>query len=318
MNIELDNVTSALSRLYTKAQLQHVARCIALPTTIHPDPSESRRAWLDHIRELCMAADQPETVCRLAVVHARQQREEADSSTIDVWWDGLLENGELQQVPDWAWTADKMFTKRYKFIVADCATNQSVDDLDMPLPEGDDIFAVLQRAVKAACKKCTLACTQLLSSSKEVRDQFAAQLVVQLADTELKHERIELVEQSQMKGSVFASVWEDLPLRDCLWQLLLKQLGPLLDRRGFTLDRFGLQTCMALLKATTGCAAKLEGQLSAFMHGAVDRFRFDAAGADQCKLAHRTLIVAFSSMGNGLVRHEFGGSLQVGGSNIRP
>ena len=319
MDTELDNVSAALSRLYTTPQLQQVAHCMLLPDDNAPQ-CDSRREWLDYIRESCMAADDPDGACRLVAVHAKKQREQLDVATVDEWWLSLLDDQtQLEPLPDWTWEADKMFTKRYKFIVADCVTNQTVDDLLLPLPaqasDGEDVFAALQTAVEQSCRQNARACTQFLALSTAVQNQSAAKLVEELTDSQLKHRRIELVQQSQMKGSVFASVWEDLPLCECLWALLLTQVGPFLEGLGFTADRFGFQTCQALLKHTTVCAAELEGAVSEYMHGAADRFDFQPAAVEPSNATGNfqagTLVVAFSSMGSGLVRHEFRGSLKV-------
>lgn len=85
---------------------------------------------------------------------------------------------------------------------------------------------------------------------------------------------------------------------------------------GFTIDGAGLRALLSVAKSVSGgkYSAEVEEATTSWMHGGVGRLQLqrkrDGVRVD-------TLVVAFSSLGNGVIRPEFRGSLQQTGNDSK-
>lgn len=116
-------------------------------------------------------------------------------------------------------------------------------------------------------------------------------------------------------GAVETDVEGDAQLSD----LAVRLTGSILAEIGFSKDRAGLRTFLAVAKAEAhrinpghepghpDLSAKLEEAISGWWHGGIARFEHVPCtiGPSDAK----GLVVAFSSLGNGIIRPEFGGTL---------
>ena len=86
----------------------------------------------------------------------------------------------------------------------------------------------------------------------------------------------------------------------------------MLQEYGFTRDGVGFRALVAVAKSVSAgeYAAEIEEAVTNWMHGGLGRFELVKGSETDCAGETRTLVVAFSSLGNGVIRPEFRGSLK--------
>lgn len=121
----------------------------------------------------------------------------------------------------------------------------------------------------------------------------------------------------------FASISTDMSDVAALYKLtaqILLQETMLLSKLGFTTDEFGVCTALSVLKAFASNsqpggvgidAARLEESFTSWWHAGVGRFEFLQGSAGSKKeRSSRALLVVFSSLGSGIARPEWQGSIR--------
>lgn len=183
--------------------------------------------------------------------------------------------------------------------------------------------------VTAVLKFCNM-------SNDGEKDAVCRELIDTLeSDHALERKRIafEAARQNRRKqhgeledGQDFASIHTDLSDVAALYQLsaeLLFEETALLSKLGFTKDEHGVCIMLALLKSYAeasqssliGCA-RLEECFTSWWHASLGRSRFQlisSRGSDQ-PVSHRKLLVVFSSLGSGIARPEWRGTLRAIGA----
>ena len=102
----------------------------------------------------------------------------------------------------------------------------------------------------------------------------------------------------------------------CAWSAC----SDLLLEYGFTVDGAGLRALVAVMKSVSGgkYSADVEEAMTSWMHGGIARLQLETIGKEDRPDDNEhvdTLVVVFSSLGNGVIRPEFRGSLQQTGKN---
>jgi hypothetical protein len=129
--------------------------------------------------------------------------------------------------------------------------------------------------------------------------------------------------QQQVDSEDFASIETDMSDVTSLYELTAKilfQETTLLSKMGFTANEFGVSTALAMLKAFASSsvlegvgisAARLEESFTAWWHAGRGRFEFMKGSAESKEeRSRRGLLVVFSSLGSGIARPEWGGSIR--------
>ena len=124
-------------------------------------------------------------------------------------------------------------------------------------------------------------------------------------------------------GSDFGSVSDDMSVVNCLYRLAVDAVRPVLTSLGFSEDSDGLLAWFALGKAVAANSnnaeakhlqpyrALLEEALTGWWHAGVGRFEFRSlgGGGHDDTATGGTVIVVCSSLGTGIVRPEWSGTL---------
>ena len=116
----------------------------------------------------------------------------------------------------------------------------------------------------------------------------------------------------------FGSVNDDMSVVSCLYRLLVQALGSLLGDLGFTQDMDGLLVWLVLAKASARASAALgeyrallEDALTSWWHAGTGRFEMRSLSAGSSgETKGGTVIVVCSSLGTGVVRPEWSGTLR--------
>lgn len=180
-------------------------------------------------------------------------------------------------------------------------------------------------------------CRESSSNVHPIREGLTADIANALTEKSLRKYRIRQIEVGSIdaaKSSDFTHEQADLEILGRLYYSAIRSSLKYLDEVGLTLDHGGFTALLALCRAASMApgfesssspdstdvamlpdGARLDAALSKHFNGITApgcRFLFSPRhGIDDTKVVGRAthLIVAFSSLGNGLVRHEFGGSL---------
>eukprot|EP00585_Thalassiosira_rotula_P005468 CAMPEP_0196141910 /NCGR_PEP_ID=MMETSP0910-20130528/10701_1 /TAXON_ID=49265 /ORGANISM="Thalassiosira rotula, Strain GSO102" /LENGTH=520 /DNA_ID=CAMNT_0041403139 /DNA_START=174 /DNA_END=1736 /DNA_ORIENTATION=+ len=182
------------------------------------------------------------------------------------------------------------------------------------------------------------ACRESRNNVHPIRKGLTADIANALGEKSLRKFRIRQIEDGSIDAekSDFTHEQADLEILGRLYYSAIRRSVKYLDEVGLTLDHGGFTALLALCRAASmapgfesssspDCTdmamlppndgARLDAALSNHFNGITApgcRFLFSPRhGIDDTKVVGRAtrLIVAFSSLGNGLVRHEFGGSL---------
>ena len=125
-----------------------------------------------------------------------------------------------------------------------------------------------------------------------------------------------------MAGADFGSVNDDMSVVNCLYGLAVDAVRPVLAELGFCEDSDGLLAWFALAKAVAASAitvetkllqpyrAMLEEALTGWWHAGVGRFEFRSLRAGSDDATGGTVLVVCSSLGTGIVRPEWVGTLR--------
>ena len=126
-------------------------------------------------------------------------------------------------------------------------------------------------------------------------------------------------------GADFGSVNDDMSVVQCLYKLAVDAVRPVLAALGFCEDSDGLLAWFALAKAVAASAASaesleteilqpyrpmLEEALTGWWHAGVSRFELRSLSDGSDDTTGGTVIVVCSSLGTGIVRPEWGGTLR--------
>lgn len=131
------------------------------------------------------------------------------------------------------------------------------------------------------------------------------------------------VRQQQVDNEDFASIETDMSDVTSLYELTAKilfQETALLSKMGFTANEFGISTALAMLKAFASSsvlegvgisAARLEESFTSWWHAGRGRFEFRKGNAEgKEERSRRGILVIFSSLGSGIARPEWSGSIR--------
>jgi hypothetical protein len=238
------------------------------------------------------------------------------------WWPHATDPDYTEAPQGWQWGAHPRFTQRYKHLLLDAfcqhqaqamrdrMAESSFEEFFMSLAFDDDNGDDDGSDPTASVRQNALACTSFEESTPALQESGARALVEELSKPELRENRARLFENYAAKSSVFSSVDEDSTAEDQLYSLVCSSVGAVLEAQGFTADKLGLHSFLALAKAhVAGWRAPLEESITCLLHGGAGDSRFEFAAAPQgsstsCGKVNlvNTLVIAFSSMGNGLVR----------------
>eukprot|EP01043_Picozoa_sp_COSAG02_P024526 COSAG02_NODE_1342_length_13169_cov_11.075905_5_plen_1026_part_00 len=120
----------------------------------------------------------------------------------------------------------------------------------------------------------------------------------------------------------FGSVNDDMSVVQCLYRLAVDAVCPVLAPLGFSEDSDGLLAWFALAKAVAASAGSvetkvlqpyrpmLEEALTGWWHAGVSRFELRSLSGRTDDATGGTVIVVCSSLGTGIVRPEWGGTLR--------
>jgi hypothetical protein len=219
-------------------------------------------------------------------------------------------------------------------IVTGLDISMNMDDQDYGHPHYTERFDLLLledlKSVDEESRKrgkMNLSATvSFVALTHEAKSQLMMKWIETLANTD--SQRIATLERSrllrkQVASSDFASVVEDFSDVTALYQLLVDSLFSVscFKALGFSRTREGLYVLLALFKAH--CSRKLrdsdmslsitpevlEESLTSWWHGGIGRFTFKGTCKQQSDRGK--LLVVFSSLGSGLARPEWGGTLEA-------
>jgi hypothetical protein len=242
------------------------------------------------------------------------------------WWPHAADP-EFTSVPKgWQWGAHPRFTLLYKHLLLDTfcyeqaqalrnqMSSTSFEAFFMSLAFEDDSGSGPLSEGLAFVRQNALACTKFEESCPKLQQSAIDAFVADLSKPEIGESRTRLLETCNVKGGIFSSIDEDSSAEEHLYSLVCRSVAPVLEAHGFTTDKLGLHVFLALAKAhVAGCKALLEESITCLLHGGKDRFEFVPSPHSNSSIADvdvSTLVIAFSSMGSGLVRPEFRGSLR--------
>ncbi|KAL9185994.1 hypothetical protein ACHAXT_005232 [Thalassiosira profunda] len=170
-------------------------------------------------------------------------------------------------------------------------------------------------------------CREASGGVHAIRRGLIADIVAALESRSLRQFRVRQIEEAP-KGSDFTPEAHDIEIIGRLYYSSIRRTEPFLEEVGLTPDQGGFMALLALCRAVASHTAsdawlgpiskeeaKLDAAVSKHFNGITApgcRFLFSRRhGIDKPHNGGRAkrLVVAFSSLGNGLVRHEFGGSL---------
>eukprot|EP01043_Picozoa_sp_COSAG02_P018008 COSAG02_NODE_829_length_16689_cov_16.659433_5_plen_1004_part_00 len=122
-------------------------------------------------------------------------------------------------------------------------------------------------------------------------------------------------------GADFGSVNDDMSVVQCLYRLAVDAVRPVLASLGFSEDSDGLLAWFALAKAVAASAESVETEtlqpyrpmleeaLTGWWHAGVSRFELRSLSGGPDDATGGTVVVVCSSLGTGIVRPEWGGTL---------
>jgi len=154
-----------------------------------------------------------------------------------------------------------------------------------------------------------------------IRKELLEDITTALTSKSIRHFRVKQIEYD-ISESDFTPEQSDLEILGRLYYSAISRSAHWLQEVGLTVDHCGFTTLLALCRAVSDSSVtytkdgeRLDAAVSNHFNGitAPDcRFLFSSQHGIENKVTtgrSKRLIVAFSSLGNGLVRHEFGGSL---------
>jgi len=167
------------------------------------------------------------------------------------------------------------------------------------------------------------ACMKQSNNLQPIREGLLEDITAALTSKSIRHFRFKQIECDKSESD-FTPEQKDLEILGRLYYSAISRSEHCLQEVGLTVDHCGFTTLLALCRAVSDSSLRytkdgerLDAAVSNHFNGITAkgcRFLFSPQhGIDDTNKVttgrSRRLIVAFSSLGNGLVRHEFGGSL---------
>jgi len=165
------------------------------------------------------------------------------------------------------------------------------------------------------------ACMKQSNNIYPIREGLLEDITEALTSQSIRQFRVKQIE-CDLSESDFTPEQSDLEILGRLYYSAITRSGNYLQEVGLTVDHCGFTTLLALCRAVSDSSLtytkdgeRLDAAVSNHFNGITApgcRFLFSSQHGIENKVTIgrcKRLIVAFSSLGNGLVRHEFGGSL---------
>jgi len=164
------------------------------------------------------------------------------------------------------------------------------------------------------------ACMKQSNNLHPIREGLLEDITAALISKSIREFRVKQIECDSSESD-FTPEQSDLEILGRLYYSAITRSEHCLQEVGLTVDHCGFTTLLALCRAVSDSSLKytkdgerLDAAVSNHFNGITGcRFLFSPQHGIENKVMttgrSRRLVVAFSSLGNGLVRHEFGGSL---------
>ena len=212
------------------------------------------------------------------------------------------------------------YTTRFDLLLLE---ELSSSDTEVRARATKNVAAVMALASSSSDDKTTMAreFVELLGSPSAVERKHNALQEAKAKRTKArKAETAAYLDYTDWQSEVqdFSSITADMSDIEALYDLtaeILLQESEYLSRLGFTKDRDGICVLLAALKAVQGSKI-LEECFTSWWHAGHGRFSFQSGHVAKSERSTRKVLVVFSSLGSGIARPEWSGSLRNVSSSL--